>query len=250
MKAELTENLDTLMDYFANASSDINVVKAKVPDELKPYVYKFKGAMPWVVLQHPLSYAIPFQGGDGEIKAIVSLIERKKDIIDKAIKGGKPWDAVWLYERPWRFNTLIDLMHSWPEGEEAKLSETVGGLWVDSENIHQNLPLWKMVIERVYNDGHAHHMMDERDTEFLASLGTGVIDVFRGAVPRKNVRGLSWTVDESKARWFSRRYQNNGQVYRTQVNLETDVVAAFAGRSESELLLLPSRVSKLKITNA
>jgi hypothetical protein len=64
------------------------------------------------------------------------------------------------------------------------------------------------------------------------------IQVFRGA-PEDCADGLSWTTDAERADWFARRLSNeSAEVWTTTVK-NTDVLAMFNGRKESEIVVDP-----------
>ena len=74
--------------------------------------------------------------------------------------------------------------------------------------------------------------------------GPGPFTLFRGVSgrgPKRRARGLSWTDDETRARWFAQRYASqfgNPAVYRIVVPAR-DVLAFLDDRQEREFVIFP-----------
>ena len=66
------------------------------------------------------------------------------------------------------------------------------------------------------------------------------LTVYRGVTSynEKRVKGLSWTLDEEKAKWFAERFGENGKVYSAEID-KKDVYAYFGSRGESEVVVDP-----------
>ena len=90
------------------------------------------------------------------------------------------------------------------------------------------------------------YLMSERERKLLAQLGE-TVTVYRGVTSynAKNVRALSWTIDKDRAKWFAHRFQENGIVYTAQIR-KAQILAVFASRGESEIVLNPKGLIQLK----
>ena len=69
-------------------------------------------------------------------------------------------------------------------------------------------------------------LMDEAEQAQLAELNSD------------NLLALSWTLDYETADWFARRFDEDGTVYKAQIDKE-HIFALFNGRDESEVVLDP-----------
>src|SRR6266851_4461812 len=70
---------------------------------------------------------------------------------------------------------------------------------------------------------------------------TEIMEVYRGAEPRRR-RGLSWTRDLERAKWFAQRWNilgRPGQVYAAGVSTR-NVLGMFTQRGESEVVVSPT----------
>ena len=66
------------------------------------------------------------------------------------------------------------------------------------------------------------------------------VTVYRGVttINSDNLLALSWTLDYETADWFARRFDEDGTVYKAQIDKE-HIFALFNGRDESEVVLDP-----------
>lgn len=71
--------------------------------------------------------------------------------------------------------------------------------------------------------------------------------VYRGVTSynAKNVKALSWTLDENVAQWFAHRYGEQGTVYQAQIRKD-DIYAIFTGRNESEVMVDPKQLVNIE----
>ena len=76
------------------------------------------------------------------------------------------------------------------------------------------------------------------------------IRVYRGVAVGRNPKGLSWTNNLEKARWFSNRFNNENEVgyIQTVVVNKKDILAYFNTRNEDELVcdIRKYKISKLE----
>ena len=80
---------------------------------------------------------------------------------------------------------------------------------------------------------------------------TGELTVYRGTFGDDPSRGLSWTLDEDKARWFATRGargvprdRSTQTVWRATVNA-ADILGYFTDRDEAEVVIDPAHLQEL-----
>jgi hypothetical protein len=91
--------------------------------------------------------------------------------------------------------------------------------------------------------GGAVEYMEPENKERLASLPERVT-IYRGQLAARRA-GISWTTDREVAEWFARRWAMmlGGEPELISGHVErSNVIAAFTGRNESEVLVLPRHV--------
>lgn len=195
-------------------------------DELVPWleVHETFGPM----LKHPLVFSL-----FGIRPGLANKQYEHKVQALKQAKEEKRWHtAVYLYERPYRLDALLGIAENLNNEEYWEL---VADVWIDSENIWQNLDEWREVLldERPSR----HCMMDEEEQTAFAAL-PDEIEIYRGCNLGVNEDGMSWTTDRSRAEWFAKRFEREdfeAIVIVAKVKKE-DVIAYFTGRNESEIL--------------
>lgn len=188
------------------------------------------------VLKHPLVFSIPFMSPALANRAL----RQKQEMLAKYKEEQNWWGCVWVYERPYRLEALMDIAD---EMTDSQYWEMVGDVWTDSENIWQNYEEWLELLsdERPGRE----FMMSEEEREALASLPEE-IEVYRGCHRELNEGGLSWTTDKERATWFAKRFADHRDgeplVIVGKVKRE-NVLAYFTGRSESEIVAFEHAVT-------
>lgn len=226
------DRLNQLLDLKAKAEEELD-------PELQPYVEQGSfGPM----LRHPLVYAVPcINNGIAN-----DALKRKKDLLFEAINEEDWHSVIWLHERPYRLNALIDYVigryddpnlighgdpiplvdvHS-PSITNTDLQALAADVWVDSENIEQNIEEWQALF--LNGEGGLWLGTDEEKAAFDALPDP--IRAFRGGV----VGDWSWTTDERIAEFFSRR---SGYPVRSALIPKADCFGYLTRRGEAELLV-------------
>jgi hypothetical protein len=119
----------------------------------------------------------------------------------------------------------------------------VGAVWVNSENIFQNLRRWRRVW--CSREPGLEACMDDKERAALADLPDW-FRLWRGTAHERSVRGLSWTTDREKAERFARRLAiKTKPLLAAGIVAKKDVKAVFLGRGESEVVSLSVRIEKV-----
>lgn len=162
----------------------------------------------------------------------------------------KNWGSfVFMHERPYRVEALIEAQCSGLCDEPKAHWSLVGDVWTDSENICQFMEEWEGIWDCGVEKRHLVMSADERKA--LKAM-PATIDIWRGIGFKSSVKGMAWTVDRKKAIWFANRYRSDRN--RTPMLVsgrvqKTDVIAHFMGRNESEIVVHPDDVEILNIEN-
>jgi hypothetical protein len=206
--------------------NDIEQVKAMMTEPLHPELQAcvdLSGRLP--VIAHPLIHQIyGFPAG-----YVNRQFEQKKQDLQRARKAGDWHRYVFIYERPYRTGHLLTVpLHG---REFAQLARDV---WVDSENINQNLDEWA----QVFSQTHGYDWMDIDEREELLAMDD-VIEIYRGVC---DDGGVSWSLERKVAEFFAKRRVNGstGQVLAGTVSTD-NVFAYLASRGESEIIVLNPR---------
>lgn len=196
-------------------------------------------------LRHPLVYSIIHTPG---MNALVNKqYAHKRAALTKAELDADWLTYVFLHERPYRLDALIDLDNRhgitgedyWP---------LVGRIWTDSENIWQNYCAWQEVLTDSRNDRQL--IMDDTDQQVYNELPE-TFTIHRG-YNHDDLDwqlGMSWTLDQRRAHWFAKRYPQKGKsIVATGTAKREDVIAYFGSRNEQEIVIMPDDLLDITFT--
>lgn len=202
--------------------------EAELNPELKPY-YIVQNGIP--MIKHPLVFSIFHM--DIQNYIINQHYEWKKRAIKKAIKEKKWSSFIFLHERPYRLEAFLQIADKIRKSPK-QYWETLGSIWVDSENIWQNMDEWRYLLEN--GPEKKEYFMSKEDRAVFKNLPEHLV-VYRGFVPKQNKSGYSYTLSPEKAEWFSKRFGKPGKVLKREIKKE-DVFAYKNDRNEQEIIIL------------
>lgn len=159
--------------------------------------------------------------------AEVELAEEQRD-----------WDRyIFAHERPFRAEKLFELHYSGVELPTSLYTD----VWIDSENIWQNMDGWRDVLDDLEAKG-------ERLGDPVDELPE-TMTVYRGGI-EDNVEGFSWTLDKARGEWFAQRFLRPGQTgVLTEATVSKEQVGGYlTGRGESEIIVYPSALDAVLAT--
>tara|TARA_R100001163_G_C5030112_1_gene170558 strand:- start:441 stop:1151 length:711 start_codon:yes stop_codon:yes gene_type:complete len=187
------------------------------------------------MIHHPLLVVVPMTDNPILITQYNLQYEAKVLQVQEAIEQNNIHGFIYLHERPYRHDALINAYAEWwiPDSD-LEYWDVIVSAWIDSENIYANLSSWKSLLTEQY--ANPHLMMDEEEKAFFDSL-PDEITIFRGGIDDK---GFSWTLDKDKANWFANRLNQNEEVFEKTIN-KNNALAYLNGRGESEIIYIPEK---------
>jgi hypothetical protein len=221
--------METMMNNLANSLSELLVKKEPLCAELEPYLH-YRKVGGWM-LHHPL---LIHMFVDLERCAWLNESYRQKSKgIEEALKEKKWSRYIFYHERPYRLAALLRC-HEAGLHDEAYWN-FVGDVWVDSDNIWQNIKTWRKIWSQP--DPNRAACMDAEEREHYFGLPDS-LTVYRGVKLRKAVNGLSWTFDLERAKWFARRWATKEQQSMVAIGTvhKKNILAVFLGRNEKEIV--------------
>ncbi len=216
----------TTLDSHALEYIRIMNSNEELHEDLLPYVEEGEFGQ---MLRHPLIYEVPWIFSKGMANR---RYEEKLKMVKKAIDSKNWTQYVWLHERPYRIDAFAEIKHLLDDKEYWQL---LGSIWIDTENGWANLTKWKKLFSS--KKPFRNYLMDEDEQIVLQGLEDTVM-VYRGCDQGVNEKGLSWTLDKSKAEFFAKRFSKEGKkgiVLERQIP-KSSIVAVFTGRGESEVI--------------
>ena len=97
----------------------------------------------------------------------------------------------------------------------------------------------------MFKDAAPHILMDKDEQKQLAELDD-TVTVYRGVTTynAKNIKALSWTLEQKTAEWFAHRFGEDGTVYESQIPKQ-HIYALLNGRGESEVIVDPKYLTDI-----
>lgn len=238
-RADLIDSLQALLDRTE-----------PLADELQPFVGQV-GGLGWPALRHPLVYAVPYIPHHNAM--LNAMLRQKRQALTQALQDGDMDGYVFVYERPYR----VDAIREWcrlrqlakTQAEEVAATSywrCVSWAWRDSENILEDLMGWMRLWLRPPHPGYLawrHLATDEADRQALQAM-PDLIEVWHGEERPGHV-GWSWTTDIDVARWFARRFDARGAVFRALAPKQ-HLIAYMTQRNEQEILIEPQHLLELQ----
>ena len=208
---------------------------------LYPELRAYLGYTAFPVLRHPLVYMVPYSASSHEAVMANARFEHISKQLDTALQERTWVKYIHLYERPYRLEAFG---HVAAHMDDEEYWETLSGIWTDSENINQNIGLWKKFWSSKRPAREC--VMDEEERAAFAAMPE-TLTIYRGTTPASNVRGMSWTLTPRTAHWFGNRYVRSAHYFFATAEVaKADVLAYLLRRNETEIVVLSSKLRNMR----
>lgn len=205
-----------------------------------------------MIVDHPFTNSglTGIRGEDGNL-VIVDLINDPKALAQWRTQVGKQIDrtdsAMRLFLMVNKTYALTLLKHAEPYLSEQDFGQILSTAWMLSEAPHNDPNLSKQQLASMFRSVSPEYLMDEEELRQYRAL-EDTVTVYRGVTPynRRNVKGLSWTLDRERAEWFAHRFGEDGTVYTAQISKEY-IFAIFNGRNEAEVVVDPKKLENVVV---
>ena len=141
---------------------------------------------------------------------------------------------------------LVFLYHISEYLSDKDYADILSSSWVMTENPNLDPNFSKKKLLSLFQRADPCMLMDENEYEKFKNLND-TVTIYRGVTSynAKNVKALSWTLEEKvAAEWFAHRYGEEGTVYKAQISKEY-IYAYFDGRSEAEVIVDPKHLQNI-----
>ena len=227
--------------------TDLNRVKwvAKQLVMIEPDLTEFSP----VVVQHPFTssgmIAIPSDEGIKHVditkspEELVSWQNFMKAQIDEAKSA---YHIYMMTNKPY---SMTFLKFAKPHLSQKDFSEILADAWIRSENPNLDKNFKQKELLQMFKDAAPHILMDKDEQKQLAELDD-TVTVYRGVTTynAKNIKALSWTLEQKTAEWFAHRFGEDGTVYEAQIPKQ-HIYALLNGRGESEVIVDPKYLTDI-----
>lgn len=207
--------------------------EAELDPELTEYVYT--DPLFGACLKHPLVFSVPLSLPGQANEALAY----KTRALDEAIAAEDWHTVVYLHERPYRLEALVDYVIGWDMDENIiplvdcspAIRELAASVWTDSENIEQMIEVWTALLA----DDTGAWLLGDADERAAFDALPDPIQVWRGDI---DDGGWSFTTDKKVAEFFANRFPHRGtyEVVSDSVP-KSRVFGYLTRRNESEVLV-------------
>jgi hypothetical protein len=167
-------------------------------------------------------------------------LQHKLETINNAIEEHDWSRAIFMHERPWRCDVLLQVLLSGICLINDDTADLVLDVWVDTESPHQSRETWLrifgLVSTRLLNaqlDDKERKERDELPDKLTVYRGTCMDEI------RSGNWGFAWTLDRDKAEWFATRFEQDDPVLITTTVNKSDVTGVLHRRGEAEIIIHP-----------
>lgn len=192
------------------------------------------------MLKHPLYVGYC----DPERAAFVNfVIKQKQAEIDRLIAKKKWYQVVFMHETAFLFDAFRQYIDQFDDKSYWKI---LAAVWTQQEQLWPNRKLYLQLFQS--KRPQRQYLMTAAERRKLDGMPDH-FPIYRGYIGRRG-KGLSWTIDQSRAEWFARRFSmltEFGQPRLMEgIAKKKDVLAYFNGRKEKEIVIDPATVTKTK----
>ena len=229
--------------------TDLEAVKAVALSLLYIDIYPTKFAP--MIVQHPFTETATFPVEvDGELQ-MINLLEDEEALEDwqttKKVEIKQAENAIQIYIMFTKPYIFAFLKFAKPYLSKEDLSRILGDAWsrVEQSNMDNNLS--KVQLVALFKKCDPKLLMAEEEYKAFQEFPP-VLTVYRGVTDynKKQIKALSWTLDEKKAEWFATRYGEKGKVYKAKIQKE-HTYAYFTNRSEAEVIVDPKYLEDIGV---
>lgn len=146
---------------------------------------------------------------------------------------------IMMINKPYRIEVFTMFQHLLPDKD---YNEILSFIWKSTEFPHQiNI----IILNKLFKKIRPELFMDKDDLKIYNDLPK-TITIYRGLQGSKaKVRVLSWSLSYEKALWFTKRFDLNGKVYKTQIS-KKDIYAYDNSMGEEEIIVNPFKLKNFE----
>lgn len=206
-----------------------------------------------VVVKHPFleNAQILMENKETKSLKLINLLEDEEELlkwqqeIKKEIEKAENVIQIYIMiTKPYIF-AFLKFVKQYLSKED--LSKILGDAWsrVEQSNMDNNLS--KSQLVSLFKQCDPKILMDEEEYQKFQNFPE-TLEIYRGVTTynQKNIKALSWTLKEAKAKWFATRYSEKGKVYKATIGKQ-NVLAYFTGRNEAEIVVDPKYLENIEV---
>lgn len=129
---------------------------------------------------------------------------------------------------------------------EKDYAEMLVDCWISSEYPSNDINVSQRDISKWFKIANKEYLMTESEKKHFDQLPKR-FTIYRGVRDEKYCKGISWTTNQEKARWFSKRFaKNQSFLYAVEIDKES-AFAYLNSRGEDEIIINRKALEKCSI---
>ena len=224
--------MNNLLTLYKVDKEELNLIFRKYP-EISDYLYLTFDILPLVLEDKELNIIIPVNS--------ISFLRQDIDrfnMIRESVKDGKINNEylLLLTEKRYKEDVFFSLIKE--EKDLFKVRELAILVYCELEYINR-YDEFKDIFEKTKG------FITENDIE----IDEDVVTIYRGVTEKSSEisTALSWTLSKEVAKFFSTRFDSDGEIYCAKINKE-DILVANNLRNEFEVIVKPDKLMNVSKT--
>lgn len=217
-----------------NAIKDITKMMLYLPP--KPTEFPF-------IIDHPIFQA-PYWSENDKFYNIMESEEgmekARSAYEDRIDKTDVPLLLMYICRSAYYLTFLKMTRYHWAADDFA---EALSLAWIEEENPNGDVNVPVTLSAKWFRQCSKKVLMNSEEYDTYLHLPESFV-VYRGVAIGRNPDGMSWTDNFESAKWFAKRFKNDGYIIEGIVD-KKDVLAYFSRRNEDEVLI-PAELVKDK----
>lgn len=121
--------------------------------------------------------------------------------------------------------------------DKKDFAEMLNFSWLNDENANNNINIPNKELLSYFKKANKEYLMNEDDFKVFESL-PNVVTIYRGVTDKNkdNEKALSWTLSKDRADWFAHRFDEAGEVWKTEISKDS-IFAYFDEMDEKEVII-------------
>lgn len=155
-----------------------------------------------------------------------------RDLLKSRINSAKnPFQVIYMIrdaDKRTFFKFIMDYL------DDKDFGEIFRYVWTATEYPHFDINVSVAEFKKMFKKANKNYLMEKEEIKELETMPEEII-IYRGITSDTYYKALSWTLDENRARWFSKRFNKNGNVFQAKIK-KKDVLAYF-NNEEKEIII-------------
>lgn len=169
-----------------------------------------------------------------------ALREWQSQILKKIDEFDTPYQFYFFIKKSFR---LAFLKYTYHFLTDKELAEALRAIWTSVEYPNNDPNFTQAQMIRLFKRAKINNLCTESEITAIEEMSEP-ITIFRGIQKGASVKRMSWTTSLQIAKWFAKRFNNNGEIYSARV--PKNAILAYFDSGEKEVIVDPKTLQDMK----